>query len=296
MFGKILGIDNGIIEVENTLKKAEIGLVNYHVVFIEDEIKFIGVIVDINEAIIKINLIGEIINEKFVLGIVKKPKLNSSCRLITKKELEYILGSQDYANKNNLLIGNSVIYDGFKVTVNKDDFLSNHFAILGNTGAGKSCCVARILQNIFYYNDDALPKNAHFIIFDAYGEYDSALANINRIPGLGYKKYLCESRNGNKKDLLKFPSYFLGVSDLALLLDVDSPTMIPVIENTLRLTFIFTSKDKEMIKYKNNIIARSIQDILFSGKSPNQIVDQILAVLTKFNTEDLNLNSIIAQP
>ena len=34
--------------------------------------------------------------------------------------------------------------------VKYNDFFSNHFAILGNSGSGKSCGVARILQNVFH--------------------------------------------------------------------------------------------------------------------------------------------------
>lgn len=37
-------------------------------------------------------------------------------------------------------------------------------------------------------------------------------------------------------------------------------------------------------------------DILTSGKSAGQIRDQIIAVLTSYNTESLNLESIIRQP
>ena len=296
MFGKILGIDGNVITMENNSKKAEIGLINYNVVFFEGDTKFIGVISNINEDYIYTVLIGEIVNNEFIPGIVRKPKLSSGCRLITKSELEYVLGSQDYSNKDVLLLGDSMIYDGFKVTVNKNDFLSNHFAILGNTGSGKSCGVARMLQNIFYYNDNMVPNNAHVVLFDAFGEYDSALCDINKLPGLGYKKYDCTSSELTGGDILRFPTYFLGVTELALLLDADSIELIPVIENTLRITYVFTSNDEKVKVYKNSIIARSIEDILSSGKPANQIADQIVAVLTKFNTDEINLNSTISQP
>ena len=295
MFGKILGIDGNTIRMINNSKKAEIGLINYNVIFFEGDIKFVGVISNIDEEIIETILIGEIQNNRFITGILKKPKITSGCRLITKSELEILLGSQDYSAKDNLLLGESIIYDNYKVTVNKNTFLSNHFAVLGNTGAGKSCGVARMLQNIFYYNDEKIPNNAHVVIFDAFGEYDSALSKINEIPGVGYKKYNCSSSELSGESL-KYPTYFLGVTELALLLDAESIDLIPVIENTLRITYIFTSSDDKIKTYKNSIIARSIQDILSSGKLANQMVDQIIAVLTKFNTEELNLNSIISQP
>lgn len=295
MFGQIVKNVDNIITVVNLSKKAEIGLINYHVVFIENDIKFVGVINAISENYIDISLIGEIINNEFISGIIKMPKFSSSCRLITKPELEYILGSQDFVNKNNLLIGNSVVYDGFKVTVNKNEFLSNHFAFLGNTGAGKSCGIARILQNIFYYNDEVSPTNAHIVIFDAYGEYSSALEDVNKLPNMGFKKYSCDINN-TYSDIIKIPAYFLDVDDLALLLNVENFSMIPVIENTLRLVYIFTSNDENIKAYQNNIIASTIQDILSSGRSSTQLRDQITAVLSKYHTDELSLDSIISQP
>ena len=297
MFGKIIGIDGNTVTMINLQKKAEIRLINYHVIFLQESTKFVGVISDINEDYVKVTLIGEIVNDTFISGVIKKPNLESSCRIINKPELEYILGSQDYTSKNNLLVGNSTIYDNFKVTIKKDDFLGNHFAVLGNTGSGKSCAVARLLQNMFYYNDAGAPKSAHVVIFDAFGEYDSAMQDISKQPNLKYKKYVCSKSNAlNNEDLLRLPVYFLDVQDLALLLDADSLELIPVIENTLRITYIFTSKDEKIKEYQNNIIARSLQDILSSGKPANQIADQIIAVLTNFNTNELNLNSIISQP
>ena len=37
-------------------------------------------------------------------------------------------------------------------------------------------------------------------------------------------------------------------------------------------------------------------DILVSGKDSTKIRDQVMAVLTNFNTKDLNLESLIVQP
>ena len=44
--------------------------------------------------------------------------------------------------------------------INIDDMWSNHSAIFGNTGSGKSCSVARIVQNIFL-NKQFLSYNAN---------------------------------------------------------------------------------------------------------------------------------------
>ena len=60
---------------------------------------------------------------------------------IKTEELELLFGKQETAfGQTNF--GTSNVYDGYKINVSINDFFSNHFAILGNSGAGKSCTVA----------------------------------------------------------------------------------------------------------------------------------------------------------
>ncbi|MBR1417237.1 MAG: DUF87 domain-containing protein [Bacilli bacterium] len=296
MFGKIVGIENERIRVENLSKKAEISLIGIHAVFLNNNMKFVGIIDNISSEYIDIMLIGEIKNDKFFAGNIKKPSLNSSCRIITKPELELILGNQNFKNKNVLLVGNSEIYSDFKVTVDKNDFFSSHFAFLGNTGSGKSCGLARLLQNVFMEGCEADARNAHFVIFDAFNDYASAFDYLNQRQNLKFKNINCNVSSSLENETIKIPPYFLDVDDLAILLDVHTPDLMSIIANTLRIAYIFTSADENVINYQNSIIASSLQDILSSGKSSTQIRDQLIAVLTKFNTKDLNLESIISQP
>ena len=295
MFGKIIGVINDNIRVINLVKKAEVSLIGIHVIFEKDKLKFVGVIDNINEEEVEIKLIGEIINNTFIAGNIKKPTLNFSCRIINKDELQLILGNQNFKNKNVLLVGNSTNYDGFKVTVDKNEFFSSHYAFLGNTGSGKSCGMTRLLQNVFYNTESGIPSNAHFVIFDAFNDYTDAFSPMNNIPNLQFKTMSCDFSNRLVENI-KIPPYFLDVDDIAILLDIHTPDLIPTIQNTLRIAYIFTSNDKNVVTYQNSIIASSLQDILASGKTSTQIRDQIIAVLTKFNTKDLNLDSKIVQP
>lgn len=295
MFGKIIKVLDNSVFVQNISNKAETGLIGYHVNFIEGNKNIVGEIINLDEKEIEINLLGEIVGNMFVSGALRKPSTKSSCRIITKNALEYILGKQNFSNKENVYVGESSIYPGFKVTANLNELFGSHFAVLGNSGSGKSCSVSRILQNIFYYNDEGMPVNSHFVIFDVFGEYRSALEGINNLPNMGFKSYTTEISNIDN-NLINIPAYFLGVDDLALLLDVDDPTLLPVLENTLRLTYILTGKGEGNVVYKNRIIANTLMDILSSGRNSNQVRDQIIATLTKYNTVELNLDTVIHQP
>lgn len=66
---------------------------------------------------------------------------------------------------------------GYYVDGNR--FFGKHIAVVGSTGSGKSCAVARLLQNILRINEGHNEnvgnlKNAHIIIFDIHSEYRSA--------------------------------------------------------------------------------------------------------------------------
>ena len=295
MFGKIIDIYDNYVIIENATHKLEVNYVNFHVVFPENDRSVVGEIVGMNENEIKVFLVGEIKNDRFSSGVLRKPNFNSKPRIVYKSEVEKFLGSQDIGSSDTLYVGKSLTYDGFNVCANLNDFFSNHFAILGNTGSGKSCGVSRILQNLFYHNDDKMPVNAHLVLFDVYGEYNSALSKINELPGMGYK-YFTSDLNFGDGDVINIPTYFLEVDDLALLLNATSPTQLPILEKALQLVYIFKSEDQSMQLYKDNIIAKALLDVLSSGRSSTQIRDQIVAVLSRYNTPRINLNTQIVQP
>ena len=290
MFGKIKRINNNEVTIENTSGKAISSLIGCHVIFLEDSRRIVGEVTYIDEVEAKILLVGEIINNVFNAGIIKKPSGIAPVRVINKDELELIIGKSEI-QKENLLLGTSSIYKTFNVSVPLNDIFANHLAIIGNTGSGKSCGVARMLQNLFFINK---PINSHIVLFDAYGEYVETFKNINNL-GLNFVSFSGNSKNG-KEYQLKFPAWFLDVDDLALLLRVSSPDQLPVLKKSLKLVKIFKSNTPEIKRYKNDIIAKCLMDILTSGRSSSTIRDQVIAVLTHYNTEDLNLDSTIHQP
>lgn len=295
MFGKIVSITDKYVKLINLSKRIQSNVINYHTIFERDNFKIVGEIESMDNEFINILLVGEIRNNIFVPGIIHYPSADSLCRIIYKQELELILGSQNYMSKDNLLIGSSSLYDGFKVTCKINDFWSQHFAIIGNSGCGKSCGVASMIQNIFYYNEK-LPINAHIVIFDVYGEYHTAFSKINSINGINVRNYTTQTNlNFSDTEVVSIPPYFLEVDDLALLLNVNDHTLLPILEKTLQYVLLFKSSELST-KYKNSIIAKGLLDTISTGKSPNELADQIVSILNKFHTDELNLDSQIVQP
>ncbi len=293
MFGKIISVHEYTIVIENLLKKVEASFLGIHIIF-EDKHKLVAEISKITDKEIECTLIGEIVDNQFVTGITHKPSSNSIVRLINKDEVIMLVGNQKVDSKDSIYLGKSLIYEGFNVSANINKLFSNHFAILGNTGSGKSCTVARLLQNLFY-RKEYVPVNSRIVLFDVYGEYHSAFEKIN-MQGVCKYKSLTTNVNASSNEIIKIPPYFLEVDDLALLLQANDPVQIPIIEKALRYVYLFTEEESKVIFYKNNIIAKAIMDILTSGKQPARIRDQVVAVLTNFNTRDINLESEIIQP
>lgn len=296
MLGRIEEIiDNSVIINLSININEQPNLVNLHVIFEDGSAKkVVAEIANVNQTKMIVNVVGEINNNIFTPGANSKPSFKSNVRIIDMEELELLFGKQktEFGQTN---FGTSNVYEGYKINVNINDFFSNHYAILGNSGAGKSCTVASILQKLFTSSPKP-PVNSSLFFFDAYGEYSHAFYNLHeKNPKLSYKAYTTNIIDPDC-DILRIPIWLLDVDDLALLLDATSPSQLPIIEKTLKLVPILTGSSEAVIKRKNDIIARALQDILLSGSDSTKIRDQVIGVLTKFNTPTLNLESQIVQP
>lgn len=296
MVGKIFGISDLEVDIElsvdDELKKH---LVNFHVIFDLDDRKTVGEVSTINMESATVNLIGEIINNKFIPGISKKPFFGSKCRMVTGEELALIIGANSPGIK--FIIGSLPQYSNYKVNIPVDSFFNNHFSILGNTGSGKSYGLARLIQNLFT-DSNKFPINSNLFIFDAYGEYGNAFSFLNNYPNTAFKTYTTRVTKFEdvRTELLRIPPWLLDVDDYALLLETESISQLPMIEKALKLVSIFSKEETEVIIIKNDIISRALTEILYSGGTPMQIRDQIFAVLTTFNTSELNLESKVTVP
>ncbi|WYK06252.1 DUF87 domain-containing protein [Cereibacter sphaeroides f. sp. denitrificans] len=91
--------------------------------------------------------------------------------------------SDIFANqiKSPFTLGTLSIAPDINLKVDGDRFFSKHVAVVGSTGSGKSCAVAKILQTAVGIRDSAnahkaAQKNAHVVIFDIHSEYAAAFA------------------------------------------------------------------------------------------------------------------------
>lgn len=296
MLGRIIGIEDSVVELELNVELDRIqNLNNLYVVMEDANNSVIGEIVSINDNIARVNMVGEIVDGKFVFGVIKGISFSARTKLLPKDKVNLVIGIEHYDESKHLYLGDSPIYEGVRVGVDLNQMFSGHLAIFGSTGSGKSCSVARIIQNLFNRRE-SIPYLASFFIFDAYGEYHSAFERIGeKILGINFKSYTTNVHSKNS-EILSIPPWLLTTDDYALLLGATKNTQLPIIEKALKLVNVFCRSDEETIKHKNDIIARTIIDVLSSGGTSAQIRDQIFSILSHYSTKELNLETKIVQP
>ncbi|MBE6144161.1 MAG: ATP-binding protein [Firmicutes bacterium] len=288
MFGKIVYISDTLAHIAiNEGTPVASNLMNMHVIFEDDNKKILGEVQDLDEKIIKVSFLGEIVNGKFVGGVIRKPTLQANLRLITKEEVGLIVGEN---KPGSMLLGVSPLYDDYPIMVDINDLFSNHMAIFGNTGSGKSCGVARLMQNLFA-NPNFIPYRSNFFIFDAYGEYHNAFKDINKInPNYNFKFYTT-NKQSDPSNYLKIPLWLLSVDDFALLLGAETHSQLPIIERMLKLVSIFSTDDKMANDYKNHLIAKAIMTILYTNQTSSSKRNDVFAILATCQTPEFNLEA-----
>lgn len=182
--------------------------------------------------VVRLNLLGQMkFGDAFVPGVSTYPTLDTPALLPTEKELEAILSFQpakSVAGKDRAVtVGLSPIYGQQGVTASYNDLLSRPLGIVGNTGSGKSCSVARIIQEALAdYGGDGRASQAKFIVLDINGEYSNAFAS----PTPENKELNAAYLNGQKFHL---PIWAFNLTELASFFEASQASQVPVLERVV---------------------------------------------------------------
>lgn len=290
MLGKILYVNDNIAEIEyKGSNEASGDLLNCHLVFEKDQQKILGEIVEINNSIVKVKLLGEFVNGRFLNGLLRKASLNCNIRAINVAELKEIIGTE---SKENFVLGKSAIYKDFNVCPNINDLFANHLCVFGNSGSGKSCGTARIIQNILS-NKNSIAYNANLIFFDSFGEYKNAFKSINTINSYYNYKFISPVIKDESDNLLNIPINLLKIDDYGILLQAEKHTQLTILSRAIKYAKIFSLNSEPSIKYKNNIIAKAILTVLYSDKTAKQKKDEVYTIIDTCSTNEFNYDTKI---
>ena len=247
-----------------------------------------------------INLVGEIVSERFYFGVSKMPLVFTDVNIISQNDLrimlevtddETIVDQENGKTRAELLkLGTSVIFPDYSVKVNIDKFFGFHFAVFGNTGAGKSNTIATIIQEIFRKKDYAA-KGAKFVFIDSNGEYAQAFSKISSInPALSVKSFVATNDTGDPHHL-EIPAWALTADDWAILLHATEKTQVPILKRAVDIARIFYDENNTDDAVKNHILASVILGIFNSSDSSSSKSDKIGSIVTMFGTKDINMDT-----
>lgn len=246
---------------------------------------------------------------EFSFGVSTFPSLYSDVLYALDEELDRIFNVNDYEElvddfgnliKNKILdkskkhqtryraleIGTSTVFQGYQVKIGIDPFFGGHSAVLGNTGSGKSCTVATILQSLFEKPDEFKARGATFVLFDVNGEYSQALLGLTKSHGIGVKVFQLDGSDVD--DTFKLPHWLLNNEEWELLLRASERTQIPVLRQALGLGGLVVNNDEKLKKVKQNLVARCIEECFRNGESPVSQIRRVLSLLDRFGTDELN--------
>lgn len=255
---------------------------------------------------IKTNNVNEF---NFEFGVSVYPTLYSDVLYIKEQELDTIFKTSKIKEKScqnndecqngncqckekytSLPIGKSTIFPDYDVKIDIDKFFGSHSAVLGNTGSGKSCTIASMLQTLYKF-DDYSATGSTFIFFDVNGEYRQAFEKVNENnDNIDVRNFTIDEVAENDNSIQKFilPHWFLDIDEWALLLKASEKSQLPILRNALALAVLFQSGATNTVK--NHILASCITQILRDETSSPSKKDRIKSILQKFNTNEINLS------
>jgi DNA helicase HerA-like ATPase len=246
-------------------------------------------------------------NGKFRFGVSVFPSLYADALYALDDELDRIFETQDAVERSVgvdggesvppdatrlrvLSIGKSVVFEDYEVKVRLDEFFGGHVAVLGNTGSGKSCTVASVLQSLFEKGDEHHARGATFVVFDVNGEYDAAFSPLAREGKIGVGRVVLDGTEQG----FRLPHWFLELSEWELLLQASERTQVPILRMALGLTSLFAETSaQELNGVKNHILAKCITQIMRDDSSSPSKHDRIVGILRRFNTVEINVDAVL---
>jgi len=174
----------------------------------------------------RVNPLGVLKSEKenlyvFKRGVQTFPSIGEPVLIPTDNQLRAIV--QSGANRH-VQIGTSPLAANAEVSVDPDRLFGRHLAVLGNTGSGKSCTVAGLIQ--WSINAATVAKknpNARFIILDPNGEYSKVFKDKGRVFNVN-----------SDENPLEVPLWFWNSAEWSSFTQASAKAQMPLLKRSLR--------------------------------------------------------------
>lgn len=165
---------------------------------------------------------------RFRRGVDAFPSVGDRVLLPTQRQLRSIVESGD---NRRVKIGASPLAGNAEVKIDPNRLFGRHLAVLGNTGSGKSCSVAGLIQWSLEEAQKECGKekkpNARFIILDPNGEYSRAFKT-----SAGARIFAVEPSSGIGQ--LKVPIWFWNSAEWCAFTQASARAQRPLLRRALR--------------------------------------------------------------
>ena len=229
------------------------------------------------EDIVKINLIGTLLDmdgvdtNVFKRTLESVPEISSKCYCMDDKNLTSfmeVISSTSQCSGTPLNIGKYALSKHADAYLDGNKFFQKHAVIVGSTGSGKSCTVATVIEQI------ALLKSSNAILFDIHGEYSP-------ITGDNIKHYRVAGPNDTYSDDVLFLPYWLLTYEemMSMMLDRgdnNAPNQAMLFSKTV------LQKKKEFLS--NNGLEEMVDDITIDSPIPYEM-DKLIDQFVFYNEE-----------
>lgn len=115
--------------------------------------------------LMNVTLIGTLKKGKFESGVSVLPNVDMVVYLLEDKDLKAAFSA---FQKFNFSVGQLSLFESERAYLDPNKFFGKHLAVMGSSGAGKSCTVASILQKVVTLPD------TNIVILDIHNEYKGA--------------------------------------------------------------------------------------------------------------------------
>ncbi len=175
------------MSVEHEGRKVRLGQIGTYVAIPMEDMRLIGYITGVarrdpaalgspTRRLIAVQLLGMIKSDRFDRGIESYPTLGDPVTLACRSDFETIFGTFEKMiagskYPRSFRLGRFALNTDFDVHVLGKEFFSKHITVVGNSGSGKSCTTAKIIQEITELDESQI------IMFDLHGEYAAAFSD-----------------------------------------------------------------------------------------------------------------------
>lgn len=240
---------------------------------------------------------GSVLKLEVKRGVDVFPSVGDSVLLPTADQLRAIVEGESARTRGRVLLGYCPTAARAPVYVHPDKLFGRHLAVLGNTGAGKSCTVAGLVRwahesaqagrseaakNDLEASEKEPRPNARFIILDPNGEYAAAfqdLANVRLFqvkPGEGIGQQL------------KVPAWLWNGEEWAAFTGASPGVQRPILFDALRCLRseqgrpdAFDTKVRGRVKRYRNRFQLALQQGEHQGPGKREGFAELLMTTTK---------------